>query len=320
MDTALAPVAGKTLRIGVTGVWPVLRDQLAAIPGLTVEDFTPGVSYAAIIGSGLTDRSTPAQKLGGDAGLTLQRANGSVPVPGELPPEVLAAARTGTPLLVMAQEDGLADGVARQLAAEGAFTYESQVGKLRAPWMGNWYFLRTHPVYDGMPADQAMGLHFQAHGRQANGLVIDGAGVDVFVGYGRDHDRRVGAGTFTAKLGRGKLLFQRVPISPAPCSSDFCATPLRGFAHDGAAEPRHHGRVGRGDVHAQDQLAVRAHGNPACPPGRRLLPLHAVDRVEVQRPGGNAAHGGAGERRGRRSRRRPRRPRLDRKAISVLSA
>ncbi|MEI9885844.1 MAG: sugar-binding domain-containing protein [Rhizomicrobium sp.] len=225
-DTGLPPVVGRTLRVGVAGIWPILRQQLAAIPGLTVEDFVPGASYSAIIGSGLTDRSTPAQRLGGDAGLTLQRADGSKPVPGELPAQALAAVKAGTPLLVMAQEDGLADGVARQLAAAGAFTYESQIGRLRAPWMGNWYFLREHPVYGGLPPNQAMGQHFQTHGRQANGLVVDGPDVDVFVGYGRDHDRRVGAGTFTAKLGRGKVLFQRVPDFAAPVQQRFLRNAL----------------------------------------------------------------------------------------------
>ncbi len=229
-DTRLRPVADTDLRVAVVGVWPVLRDQLAAIPGIAVEDYAAGASYDAIISSGLNAHSTPAQMLGGDAGLTLQRAAGTTPAPGELPQTVLQAVAAGTPLLVMAQEDGLADGVARQLADAGAFTYDSQVGRLRAPWMGNWYFLRDHPVYDGLPSNRAMGLEFQAHGRQANGLVVDGPGVDVFVGYSRDHDRRVGAGTFSAKLGRGKILFQRVPDFSAPIQQKFLRNALAWLA------------------------------------------------------------------------------------------
>ena len=225
-DVAQPALKGRTLRIGVIGIWLILRDQLARIPGLAIEDFTPGQDYGAIVSSGLTDRSTPAQKLGGDAGLTLQKSTDSTPAPGELPADVVASVKSGTPLLVMAQEDGLADGVARQLATEGAFTFDSQVGRLRAPWMGNWYFLRDHPVYAGLPSNQAMGLHFQAHGRQANGLMVDGPDVDVFVGYGRDHDRRVGAGTFTTRLGRGKVLFQRVPDFAPPIQQRFLRNAL----------------------------------------------------------------------------------------------
>jgi beta-galactosidase len=215
-DAARAPIPDHTIRVGVTGVWPILLTQLSALPSVKVEPFEAGTRYDAIICSGLTERSTPAQQLGGDAGLTLQKAGGTTPVPGELPRDVITAARTGTPMLIMAQEDGLADGVARQLADEGALSYGGQVGRLRAPWMGNWYFLREHPVYAGMPANTAMGLHFQSHGRQANGLIVDGPSVEVFVGYSRDHDRRIGAGTFTTWLGKGKVLFQRVPdLAPA---------------------------------------------------------------------------------------------------------
>jgi hypothetical protein len=126
----------------------------------------------------------------------------------------------------MAQEDALADGVAKQLEAEGAFSYDGQVGKLRAPWMGNWYFLRAHPVYAGLPANQAMGVHYQAHGKQANGLIVDGPQVDVFVGYSRDHDRQVGAGTFTTKLGATRILFQRVPDLNGPMQQRFLRNAL----------------------------------------------------------------------------------------------
>jgi hypothetical protein len=81
------------------------------------------------------------------------------------------------------------------------------VGDVRAPWMGNWYFVRKHPLYDGMPVDQAMGIHYQAKGQAANGLAIDrapgGAEVEIVAAYSRDHSRVIGAGTFTTKLGAG---------------------------------------------------------------------------------------------------------------------
>ena len=37
--------------------------------------------------------------------------------------------------------------------------------------MGNWYFVRQHPIYAGLPVNQVMGIHYQAKGRQANGLL-----------------------------------------------------------------------------------------------------------------------------------------------------
>jgi hypothetical protein len=50
--------------------------------------------------------------------------------------------------------------------------------------------------------------------------------VDVFVGYSRDHGRQVGAGTFTAKLGAVKILFQRVPDLNGPMQQRFLRNAL----------------------------------------------------------------------------------------------
>jgi beta-galactosidase len=211
VDAKRPPVPGKTLRIGVAGILATLQAQLAAVDGIAVEPYREGERYDAIVAGGLSEKSAAAQRLGGDAGVQMQRDTGSPLVPGEVAVSALESVKAGTPLLLVAQEDGLADGLAAQLAGQGAFTYRGQVGRSRAPWMGSWYFVRSHPVYARLPVDQAMGIYYQAHGRQANGLLIEGPGVEVFVGYGRDHDRQIGAATFTARLGRGKILFQRVP-------------------------------------------------------------------------------------------------------------
>ena len=60
-----------------------------------------------------------------------------------------------------------------------------------------------------------MGIHYHDHGRQANGLLVEnhpaGAPIEIVVAYSRDHDRKVGAATFTTKLGRRQLLYHRVP-------------------------------------------------------------------------------------------------------------
>jgi beta-galactosidase len=111
-DASRPPVRGKELHIAVAEITETLRRQLAIIPGLRVEDFSSDGAYAAIIASGLTAQSTPAQRLGGEASIRLQEKSGASPVPGALPPGVIAAVKAGTPLLVMAQEDALAEGVA----------------------------------------------------------------------------------------------------------------------------------------------------------------------------------------------------------------
>jgi hypothetical protein len=226
VDTTRTPVSGKTLKVGVVGVWPRLREQLKQLPGVSVADFKPGATFDVVIASGLTEASTAGQKLGGDDGLTLDKNAKAVPVPGALPADLVAAVNAGLPLLLLPQEDGLADGVARQLAEHGAFTYSGPVGRYRAPWMGNWYFVREHPVYAGMPVGRAFDGFFQARGRLANGLLVEGPNVDVFVGYGRDHDRQIGAGTFTTRLGSGKVLFQRAPDFTGPMQCRFLSNAL----------------------------------------------------------------------------------------------
>ncbi|MHB1020992.1 MAG: sugar-binding domain-containing protein [Acidobacteriaceae bacterium] len=208
------PGLKKPLRVGIAGVTSFLHSLLQNLPGMTIENFSGDGKYDVIVTSGMHGHLLDGGQVGDETGLEAAPKKGEHPkpaAPGEVPSEVLTAFRQGTPLLVFAPVDSLADGVARQLADMGAFTYNGQVGDYRAPWMGNWYFLREHPVYSGLPMNQAMDLFYQAKGRPANGLLVDGTGVDVFVGYSRDHDRRVGAGTFTAKLGNSKLLFQRVP-------------------------------------------------------------------------------------------------------------
>jgi beta-galactosidase len=210
----------KPLTIAVSGITPALRKQLSALPGVTVEDFTSGTKYAAIVSCGLTEHASAEQKSGDITGLEAQSttvvdASQATPQAGHLAEGILEAVRAGTPLFAIPQADILSEGVAKELAAAGAFTYNGTVGDFRAPWMGNWYFVRKHAIYAGLPVDQVMGIHYQAKGRQSNGLLIDkapnGAPIDIIAAYSRDHDRNIGAGTFTTKLGKGKLLYQRVP-------------------------------------------------------------------------------------------------------------
>jgi hypothetical protein len=173
-----------------------------------------------IVSSGLTARTSATQNAGDTTGLENQPGHetGAVQTTtqlGNIDPAILDAVRAGTPLLAIPQADTLSEGVAKQLAAAGAFTYNGTVGDFRAPWMGNWYFVRQHPIYAGLPVDQAMGIHYQAKGRQSNGLLVerhpDGPEIEIIAAYSRDHDRNIGAGTFTTKLGTTKILYHRVP-------------------------------------------------------------------------------------------------------------
>jgi beta-galactosidase len=203
-------------RIAVSGISTALRKQLSAVSGPEVVDFHPGEKYDLIISAGLTTSAVATQESGDTTGLEAQPAAkpGEAPTAphlGHLDPAILAAVRAGTPLLAIPQTDALSEGVAKQLAQAGAFIYNGTVGDFRAPWMGNWYFVRKHPVFAGMPINQCMGIHYQARGRQSNGLLVEGPNVEIVVGYSRDHDRNIGAGTFTTRLNSTKILYHRVP-------------------------------------------------------------------------------------------------------------
>jgi hypothetical protein len=205
--------------VAVSGLIPKVRRDIEALSprlGISIHDFTAGEKYDAIVISGLAAGVSGTQNSGDTTGLEAQPAGDTGPAMaikqvGHIDPAILDTVRAGTPLLAIPQADTLSDGVAKQLADAGAFTYKGTVGDYRAPWMGNWYFVRKHALYDGMPVDQAMGVHYQVPGREANGLLVDGPHVEIVAAYSRDHDRRIGAGTFTAKLGSGKIVYQRVP-------------------------------------------------------------------------------------------------------------
>jgi hypothetical protein len=224
--------------IAVSGITPALRKQLASAGGgscYKIVDFIPGKKYDAIISSGLVTGASTTQNAGDTTGLEAQPSGASAaartPRTGALAEGIIEAVRAGTPLLAIPQTDALSDGVAKQLAAAGAFAYNGAVGDVRAPWMGNWYFVRKHPLYDGLPVDQAMGIHYQARGREANGLLIDrapnGAEVEIVAAYSRDHSRQIGAGTFTTHLGAGKLLYHRIPDLHPVLQAHFLANALR---------------------------------------------------------------------------------------------
>lgn len=124
--------------------------------------------------------------------------------------ELMSAVQAGLPLLVLAQTPNGADQVASVLKEVGAFQYAGLVGESRGCWMGTWVFVRDHPAYAGLPSNQVMKWEYQVAFEHSSGLMVDGPGVEVIAGYGRDHDENLAAATFTARLGKGKVLFQAV--------------------------------------------------------------------------------------------------------------
>jgi beta-galactosidase len=233
--TNLKAIVG--LRVAVSGISSELRKQIPA----DVLNFKPGEHYDLIITSGITAHTSTDGQVGETTGESMPVMKpGHVAEPGEVPetkqlghidPAIIEAAKAGTPLLVIPNADTLSDGCAQQLAAAGAFTYHGNVGDFRAPWMGNWYVGREHPLFDGMPTNAALGGFYQIPGRQSNGLLVEkspnGADLEIVVAYSRDHDRKIGAGTFTTRLGKGKLLYHRIPPMHPVMQQRFLANAIR---------------------------------------------------------------------------------------------
>lgn len=194
---APAPKRFRRLKVGIASLAPSMDAQLRTIPDLQIESFKPGQKYDVILASGgsLDAEKNPA--VDGEGAYK--------PGPGPvkeftLPSDVLEAVRQGTPLLACTPSEGQAIGVARQLAQAGAFRFNGMVGPSRASWMGSWYFVREHALYDGLPSNQAMSIHYQVKGGGSNGWLIEGKDTEIIAAYSRDHDRKIGAGTLTAKL------------------------------------------------------------------------------------------------------------------------
>jgi beta-galactosidase len=203
---APAPAGMRALRVGCAGVAPKVMEMLKLVPRIKLESFVPGRNYNVLVASGGTAE---------DAERVMVNAEGAdiskgVIVDAELPSNVLDSVRAGMPLLAITPTDGQADGAAKQLASLCGFTYRGLVGSSRASWMGSWYFVRRHPLYDGLPVDQAMSIHYQVKAGGSNGWLVDGDGVEIVTAYTRDHAREIGAGTFTARKGAAQVVMHRV--------------------------------------------------------------------------------------------------------------
>ena len=217
------PRLGRKVVVGVSRVPGVIRRQLAALPDVEVAEFAADGQYDLIVASGAVPGSKLDRAIGDETGLEAQPAKGApaeAQPAGEIPDAVLRAVEAGTPLLAMVPDDFLADGVAKQLAGLGLFTYAGQVGDLRAPWMGNWLFVREHATFAHLPVNRTLGVHYQAHGKPSNGLLIERAAgaedPEVILAYSRDHDRRIGAASFVCRKEKMRVLVHRAPGFSAP--------------------------------------------------------------------------------------------------------
>ena len=221
------PAQARTIRVGTSNLSPLIAGQLAALPGLTLEPFAHGKTFDVVVASapGGAVAAVGTDDVGADK-------RGAAPAESALPADIVAAYQEGTPLFAICTTDSQAAGTGRQLAATGAFRFDGMVGPSRASWMGTWYFVRQHPVYDGLPVNRAMSIEYQVRSTDSNGLIVEGPGVEIVAAYSRDHDRKIGAGTFVAP----KLVFHRICGMHAVFHQRLLANAIRYLAAE--TEPR----------------------------------------------------------------------------------
>jgi hypothetical protein len=75
-----------------------------------------------------------------------------------------------------------------------------------------------------------LGVHYQAQGKQSNGLLIEraagAADPEVMMGYSRDHDRKIGAASFVCRVGKTPVLVHRAPEFSLPLQMQWLANTL----------------------------------------------------------------------------------------------
>jgi beta-galactosidase len=130
----------------------------------------------------------------------------------------------GTRLVLWSDTDASAAAFCKELARMNVVTYGGQVGNRGAPWFGNWFFTRKHWLLDGLPSDCAVdwryGIaafggpdwqHEVPKGNHTEGQLLDAPGMEVAVGYGADHNPKVGVSGCVIPYGKGQIVFYSLP-------------------------------------------------------------------------------------------------------------
>lgn len=131
----------------------------------------------------------------------------------------------GTRLVLWPDNDVSADTFAHALAARKIVTYNGMAGNLGAPWFGSWFFVRQHKMLDGLPGDCAVDwrygisafngpswLHDKPGGTNTEGMLLDAPGMEAFIGYGADHNTKVGTSGCVIPYGKGRIVLYCLPM------------------------------------------------------------------------------------------------------------
>lgn len=114
----------------------------------------------------------------------------------------------GAKLVLLTTGGNDAGDAAKALAARGLLKFDGMVGDEGPSWLGFWYFGRPSPLLDGLPTGVLDWQYQIAHG---NGMLLSGDGVQAIIGYGINHDPRIGVGAATIAYGKGQIVLLGLP-------------------------------------------------------------------------------------------------------------
>lgn len=132
--------------------------------------------------------------------------------------------KDGTRLVLWPDNGNCADSFAKALAVRGIINYSGLAGNLGAPWFGSWFFVRKHWLLDGLPTDCPMDwrygisafngpawLHSEPAHTNTEGLLLNAQGMEVFIGYGADHNAKIGISGCVIPYGKGQIVLYCLP-------------------------------------------------------------------------------------------------------------
>ncbi|MEI9960353.1 MAG: glycoside hydrolase family 2 TIM barrel-domain containing protein [Limisphaerales bacterium] len=149
--------------------------------------------------------------------------------PAEISKEIFQAALArvhddGTRLILWPDNNRVAEAFAKELGKLEVVKYSGNVGNLNAPWFGSWNFVRKHWLLDGLPVDCAMDWRYgvsafngpewlkeKPGGSVTDGYLMDAPGMEVAVGFGADHNTKVGIAGCVIPYGKGQIVFYSLP-------------------------------------------------------------------------------------------------------------
>jgi hypothetical protein len=123
-------------------------------------------------------------------------------------PSMLDRVRAGARLILIPSTGNEAGQVAAALADARVLTYTGEIGPPPSSWSGFWYFGKKHWLLDGLPSNCVMDWPYQIE--NGDGLSIQAPGLEGVIGFGRDHDPKIGLGA-VIPVGKGQIVLFCMP-------------------------------------------------------------------------------------------------------------